>query len=244
METYNTNYEKNIYITYKDIHKLENIKNQWLELNPEYKIKLFDDKGCLEFLYENFGQKYCDIFNYIKDGAIKCDFFRVCIIYMYGGVYVDADIKPILPLHTYIDDCVDFATCISYNYIKNRSSYKYNPHFIVSKKYNTFLYETMKKYEKYYDEQIPYSYWDWSVCNLFNIDVDFDINLIRDNGDYIHDNKKYQFLIETIVIKDNEYDFTNIRDDKGNLIITKCELVKCKYKNVDVLLNFANKNLL
>ena len=34
---------------------LENIKKQWLELNPNYKVELYDDEKCLFFLNKHYG---------------------------------------------------------------------------------------------------------------------------------------------------------------------------------------------
>jgi FkbM family methyltransferase len=238
----NENYDKTIYITYKNIDKLEKIKKQWLDLNPGYTVELFDDERCLKFLNETFGKKYCDIFNYIKDGPIKCDFFRTCLIYICGGVYVDADVNPLIPLQEFIKDDVDFVTCLSYNYDKNNNYFNYNPQFIIAKKYNEYLYKTIKTYEKYYDEQRPYNYWKWSICKLFDIPIDCE--LTRENTDIIINEQKYQFLIETVIHENNDYDFTNIKNEKGERIINKIYNCVCKYKNKTVISNFDNKNLL
>lgn len=236
-----SNYDKVIHITYKSLDKLENIKNQWLELNPDHKVELYDDEKCLCFLEVHYGKKYCDIFNYIQDGAIKCDFFRVCLLYICGGVYVDADVKPLVPLSEYIHDDVDFVTCLSYNYRPNQLRFNYNPHFIIAKKYNTFMYDTIKKYENYYDHKKPYSYWEWSICQLFNIDNSFDINI--SNNVVTVDGKKYQFLIENILSNGEWYNFTNIFDENGIRKIEYCSTGVCKYNGIDVLENFTNKNL-
>jgi len=236
------NYEKIIHITNKTLDKLENIKNQWLFLNPDYKIELYDDSKCLIFLEKYYGKKYCDIFNYIKDGPIKSDFFRVCILYIYGGVYVDADIKPLVPLDNYIDHDVDFATCISYNYLIDCKAFNYNPHFIISKKYNSFLYNTIQLYENYYDNNKLYSYWEWSICTLFNLNIDICISL--ENNKIIHNGKKYQFLIETLLKDNMYYNYTNIRDENKLQKIKTFEYAFCSYNGKPVLENFTNKSIL
>jgi FkbM family methyltransferase len=236
------NFEKVIYITNKTIdEKLKNVANQWLQLNPEYTVELYDDKRCLDFLLKYYGQKYCDIFHYIKDGPIKCDFFRACIIYVYGGVYADADIRPIVPLNIYVDDDVDFMTCISYNYKKYETRFCYNPHFIVSKKYSTELYEIMKTYEEMYDTQIEYQYWKWSICNIFEKIHDFDISS-SSNNIFFHNNKKYKFIIEQMIEKTNgtKYTFENFIEDKYRLLNTSISVI-CTYMGNPVLNNFDNK---
>lgn len=236
------NYNKIIHITYKTLDKLENIKNQWLELNPEYKVKLYDNSKCLNFLELHYGKIYCDIFNYIQDGPIKSDFFRICVLYICGGIYVDADIKPLIPLNKYIEDDVDFVTCISYNYLKNNKTFNYNPHFIVTKKYNNFIYDTIKKYEFYYYSKKQYSYWHWSICQLFNIDISFNISI--DNNIFIYNCKKYQFLIENAIVNNIYYNFTNIRDENNKIKFEYVNKCTCTYNGIDVFDNFTNKKFL
>lgn len=236
-----SNYDKIIHIAYKTIDKLENIKKQWLELNPNYKVELYDDEKCLFFLNKHYGKKYCDIFNFIQDGAIKCDFFRLCLLYICGGIYVDADIKPLISLNEYIDDDVDFATCVSYNYVTTKLTFQYNPHFIVTKKYNSFIYETIKKYEEYYDKN-EYSYWEWSICKLLNINIQFNMNNLKNI--FIINGKKYQFLVENVLNNNMWYDFTNIFNENGLFKIDYCWEAVCRYNGIDVFENFTNKNLL
>lgn len=236
----NDYFDKVIHITYKNIEKLETVKNQWLTLNPNYRVELYDDNRCTQFLTENFGKTYSDIFNYIKDGPIKSDFFRICILYIHGGVYVDADIRPLVPLDDFIEHDIDFATCISYNYKKNSTSYKYNPHFIVSRKYNSYLYNAIKQYELLYEKQ-TYSYWDWSICKLFIMD-DFSNFINGLHNSFVLNDKKYIFLIEKVV-GDNDiaYDFTNIMSSDNKLKFNYSKSVYCEYNGKIVLENFTNK---
>lgn len=233
------NYKHVIHLTYKNVEALEPIKKQWIELNPTYRVELYDDARCLSFLQEHYGKKYCDIFQFIPDGAIKCDFFRICVLYICGGVYTDADIQPMVPLRDYIDDDVEFATCLSYNYSASNQRFNYNPHFIVTKQGNPFLYKTMKKYETYYDNKTPYSYWGWSICSLFNIDLSLNVTL--DTNMTVIDGKKYQFLIETAIDNNIEYNYTNIRDENRALKIQYASTCVCKYNGIVVLNNSSNK---
>ena len=143
----NKNFPKIIHISHKTLNKLETSYKYWKELNPEYDIRLYDDEMCKQFLLDYFSKLHCDIFNFIKDGPIKCDFWRLCILYVYGGIYVDADIKPLVPLKEYIQDDIDFCTCHSYNYINNKQIIGiYNPHFIICKKNDDYIYNCISKY--------------------------------------------------------------------------------------------------
>ena len=95
---------KVIYMCHKNLDKIKIYSQNWKKLNPNYEIKLYDDEMCKKFLLEEYSQLYLDIFNYLEDGPIKADFWRVCILYKYGGLYADADIEPLVSLSKYIDD--------------------------------------------------------------------------------------------------------------------------------------------
>jgi hypothetical protein len=237
-------FDKTIYLTHKNIDE-KNVGTQWKNLNPEYNIELYDDQRCLDFLDKHYGKKYCDLFRFIKDSPIKADFFRACIIYLKGGIYADADIKPVKPLSHYVDDNIDLMTCISYNYIKTKKTFCYNPQLIVAKKFSSEMFEIMKKYEYLYDnEKDKYHYWNWSICNLFHKIHDFDIQANANNTFYLND-KKYKFIIETILDNETElaYDFSNYFENNNNAMLSQKRrlTVSCKYMGEDVLDNFQNK---
>ena len=182
---------KVIYMCHKNLDKIKIYSQNWKRLNPEYEIKLYDDELCKKFLLEEYSQVHLDIFNHIKDGPIKADFWRVCIVNKYGGLYVDADIKPLVPLNKYIEDNDDFVTCISY-YINKTGEDQLNPHFILSYKNNPILQSVIDKYIEIYTNKRPYSYWGWSICKIMFIDG------VSQNKSHILylNNKKYKFLYE------------------------------------------------
>lgn len=235
---------KIIHITNKTIDdKLKSVKKQWENLNPEYTVQLYDDKMCLEFLNKYYGEKFKEIFNFIKDGPIKSDFFRVCVLYIYGGIYVDADVKPIVPLKEYVDDELDLMTCISYNYSLSNEAFNYNPQFIVSKKYISELLNVIERYEDLYEKRnvYDYNYWEWSICSLLKKIHKFNIDSNSDNI-FTFNKKKYKFLIEEIIDKDTNitYNYTtaNIHE---TLKSAKNFDVYCKCNNKIVFKNFDNK---
>lgn len=239
-------FDKTIYITHKIIdEKLKIIESQWKKLNPEYQTELYDDERCLDFLDKYYGKKYCDIFQFIKHGPIKADFFRACIIYLKGGVYTDADIKPVKPLNDFVDDDIYLMTCVSYNYAKTAKSFFYNPQLIIAKRFSNELFEIIKKYEHLYDrEKNNYDYWKWSICNLFYKIHDFDIDINTNNIFYLND-KKYKFIIEEILdIETNlSYNFSNYFENNNNVMLQKNTKITviCKYMGEIVLNNFENK---
>jgi len=184
---------KIIYMCYKDLKYIKIHSQNWARLNPEWEIKLYDDNLCAKFLLEEYSQLHADIFNFIPDGPIKADFWRVCIINKYGGLYVDADIEPLVPLSEYIEKDIYFSTCISFNFNKNSDAWKFNPHFIMSANNNPILKNCIKYYVNYYKYNIDYSYVDWSICKFMDIN---DIKYKKSHIHYDEDGKKYQFLYE------------------------------------------------
>jgi mannosyltransferase OCH1-like enzyme len=235
----NTHFDKTIYITNKNINnKLLKVKQEWQDLNEEYNIVLYDDEMCINFLNKYFCKKYSDIFNFIPDGPIKCDFFRCCIIYIFGGIYVDSDIKPLVPLKEYVCDDIDFLTCVSYNYSNSHSNYSFNPQIIVAKKYSSILYKIIRLYENMYDNKQSYTYWTWSICYIFKKMYEFNMT-VDGNNIFIHNNKKYQFIVEQILDQTTniKYNFTNLNKNK----LTEKLIMFCEYKNKTILNNFANK---
>lgn len=68
---------------------LENIKNT-KKLNPDYEIKIWNGYDCDELIKKYFPNKvkfYWDLLYPIQ----RCDYIRIIILYIYGGIYSDMD---------------------------------------------------------------------------------------------------------------------------------------------------------
>ena len=209
---------KTIYICYKTLKELQVYSSNWKKLNPDWKIELYDDNRCRDFLLKEFSQLFVDIFNNIEDGPIKSDFWRVCVIYKYGGLYVDADIQPIVPLKDYIEEDDKFVSCIS-DYQPNHFL---NPHFLLSYKGNPILKKFINTYLKFYKENKPYSYWGWSICLIFR-EMKLLKMIIKDKGSQVHyiNGLKFKFLQE----------------------VGRCHNNKCEYNGITVLYNRYSESI-
>jgi mannosyltransferase OCH1-like enzyme len=206
---------KIVYLCYKTKDVPSSVIKSWKNLNPDYKIKLYDNQDCENFLLKNYGQKYVDIFNYIKDGPVKGCFFRICIINKNGGVYSDIDVKPVLPIKNFIEKGITFSTC---NSMYPRML---NPQFIYSLPNHPVLNRCLQIYEKKYDNKDAYEYWSWSsphimVKSFYDLfGEDFELK----EGIFENNNNKYQILQE--VNPNKEY---------------IAESIYCKY-NENIILN-------
>lgn len=120
-----TRMNKTIYMTYnKNVPKI--VFDRWIALNKEYKIELSLDNECIDFLKLHFNDYLVDLFIKIPEGMYKADLWRLCKLYIYGGVYADIDLVPYLDIET-LDPDITFYSCLS---IINRSIFQA---FMISK---------------------------------------------------------------------------------------------------------------
>ncbi|MBE0653157.1 MAG: glycosyl transferase, partial [Bacteroidales bacterium] len=81
----------------------------WIENNPEYEYRFFDDDDMIDFVSTDF-PAYLEAFKRIKYGASKADLWRYLIMYKHGGVYADMDCRCINPLRLWIDQGARYVT--------------------------------------------------------------------------------------------------------------------------------------
>jgi mannosyltransferase OCH1-like enzyme len=203
---------KVIFLSYKTKDIPSYIIPNLIRLNPKYEIQLYDDDDCRQFLFENYSQEYVDLFNFLKDGPIKSDFWRVCILYKYGGVYCDIDVELLVPLDEIIEKDVSFLTCNSLNG-------DLNPHLIMTVKNHPLLLSCINTYLQKYRNNIPYDYEEYSIVHIM---YNYYTNILNKNineGIYMDNDKRiYQILKE-------EGDINNLSE------------VFCSYKSRKILNN-------
>jgi len=102
---------KTIYMTYKK-QIPDKVAHRWKQLNPSYAIDFSLDHDCIHFLQTYFNDYVANLFISIPEGMYKADLWRLCKLYVHGGVYADVDLVPHLNLDL-LDQSVDFYSCIS-----------------------------------------------------------------------------------------------------------------------------------
>ena len=65
------------------------------QLNPEFNYYLYDDAMCRQFIKDNFHKDVLNSYDSLIPGAYKADLWRYCILYTYGGIYLDIKFKPV-----------------------------------------------------------------------------------------------------------------------------------------------------
>lgn len=71
-------------------------------LNPEYEYRFYDDMDCREVISRNFGPEVVKAYDSLIPGAFRADLWRYCMLYLYGGVYIDHKLIPLSPLRDVI----------------------------------------------------------------------------------------------------------------------------------------------
>lgn len=82
----------------------EGAYKSWIDLNPTYSMVWHNDDDCEQFMKE-FGEKEYNAWKKLIPTSYKSDLWRACLLYTYGGVYVDSYAVP----YVGIDDMLNMA---------------------------------------------------------------------------------------------------------------------------------------
>jgi hypothetical protein len=88
------------------------VTERWKQLNPSYTIDFSLDHDCIHFLREHFNDYIANLFITIPVGMYKADLWRLCKLYVYGGIYADVDLVPYIHIDNFGQD-VAFYSCLS-----------------------------------------------------------------------------------------------------------------------------------
>lgn len=85
------------------------VRNNIQKLNPDYEMILYDDNDIDNFIKNNFDNFVYNCYSKLNVGAAKADLWRYCILYKYGGIYLDIDSEILKTLDDLIkeeDSCI------------------------------------------------------------------------------------------------------------------------------------------
>jgi mannosyltransferase OCH1-like enzyme len=85
-----------VYMTWKTKQLpplMQNNFNNLCKHNPELQFHLYDDDDCLEFIRQHFSDYVVNAFHKLIPGAYKADLWRLCILYINGGFYMDIKLQ-------------------------------------------------------------------------------------------------------------------------------------------------------
>ena len=64
----------------------------------EFTYEYYDDNDIKTFIETHFDDRVKKCYSRILNGSLKADFFRYCVVYIKGGLYIDIDISCEKPL--------------------------------------------------------------------------------------------------------------------------------------------------
>ena len=188
--------------------RVELIKAQ----NPRFTHHLYDDNDCREFIQTHFKQDVLDAYDRLIPGAYKADLWRLCVLFINGGIYMDIKFC-----------CVNGFKLIelteSEHFVKDRPHNSIYNALMVCKKGNIFLYKSIRQIvenvkNKYYGET-PLSPTGPKMLGavMFNNKLGVNLDMIHyDGGGYII--YKNVFVISTEYPQYN--DERNVQNNKIN----------------------------
>jgi len=109
----------------------QKIVDSWILHNPEYEYSLYDSTDRENFIRENFGESVYKAYCKIIPNAFKADLWRYCILYKYGGIYVDVDTICLNNLDIFIRD-YSFVVPIDLNLSDSEGKHNLSNGFIAS----------------------------------------------------------------------------------------------------------------
>lgn len=83
-----------------------------LRLNPHYEYIFHDFLSAQKLIRENFEPRVLQAYNDLLPGAYRCDLWRLCALYVYGGVYIDLKLAPYVPFDSFIEEDTDLLICV------------------------------------------------------------------------------------------------------------------------------------
>lgn len=70
-----------------------------------YELRYYNDSSARLFLQRECGAHIADAFDCLLPGAFRADLFRMCALYVTGGVYMDGDLLATKPLDDIFSPC-------------------------------------------------------------------------------------------------------------------------------------------
>ena len=80
------------------------ISNDIKIINPEFNYFYFDEKDCEKFIYNNYPDYIYNAYKSLIPIDYKFDLWKYCILYKYGGIYIDNKFECNIKLINLIDN--------------------------------------------------------------------------------------------------------------------------------------------
>lgn len=175
----------------KDIpDKYKEYQKTWLKYFPNAKYILWNEKMGDELMYTKYN-KYYDAYKNIKYPIMKIDILRYCILYHYGGMYIDMDYKCLDNFDDYLNKHINkiifineqpnqiFNTIYRRKLVSNSMIISTKPHIEF---WNKLIDECFRRICTFYDIHHVYYVMKTTGPGMLN-EI---INNFNDKNNYIH----------------------------------------------------------
>lgn len=98
---------KKIYQTHKSFdidNSTQSLIQSIIKCNRDFDYTFMDNDMCYDFISSNFDKEFVDMYNSLPLDIMRADVWRVAVIYINGGVYIDTDVLGVKGLHELIQD--------------------------------------------------------------------------------------------------------------------------------------------
>jgi mannosyltransferase OCH1-like enzyme len=139
---------RNIFQTWETKHfssEFDILTQTWKYKNPNYAYFLFDSNDREDFIKKYFDENIYRAYCRIIPGAFKADLWRYCILFIYGGVYVDIDTICLNNIDSFLDKDIEFMTTIDLNNCPYYGTYNLSNAFIASIPRHPILMDCIKR---------------------------------------------------------------------------------------------------
>ena len=149
--SYNQNIPKIIFQTganvyFKNILHYNSIMT-FVELNPEYEYRYFNNRESRKFLRDNFSNEINNAYDLLVPGAFKADLLRYCYLYINGGCYFDCKQILRVPIHKFLHESKTLVFCndVIENALLNAIIFSTKKNIIIEKTIKDCVYNIINK---------------------------------------------------------------------------------------------------
>lgn len=125
--------------------------DKWVDFNKDLSLnqKIWTHDECVNFL-DSFNKNVLHWFNFESDGRYKSDIVRLCLLYEFGGIYIDIDQEPLVAFNDYLDlSKYDFCGC------SNMGLHNISNGFIYAKKGSPIIKKNIEEIIRRYETNGP-----------------------------------------------------------------------------------------
>jgi mannosyltransferase OCH1-like enzyme len=113
-------YDKLVHLTYMSLDKIPTkVFHNIHRHTAGYDVRFYDDEACRVLLATHFTPKHVHYFNNLRYGAHKADLFRYCVLYIYGGIYMDIKTVTKVNLEEVFNRNFNYSCTSNFTYIYN-----------------------------------------------------------------------------------------------------------------------------